>query len=203
MADPDEALEASEAAPASGRGSARRGKPARGGPAGQGAAGPGASGDDVAGDAGGLGGGAAELAGARRAGAAAALAESTDPGDDAGSGGADLIDAPAKGGGDGPDGGGVSYSLDGPVGNRRIVSRVAPSSPDWVAVRNLDLTVIVRFQVLPDGSVKQGAVIQKTSGFPEIDARALKALSKWRFQPVPAKSGAAEVWGRVSFRFTS
>jgi TonB family protein len=89
------------------------------------------------------------------------------------------------------------------VGNRRIVSRVSPTSPDWVATRSLDLTVTVRFQVLPDGSVKAGAVIQKTSGFPDIDARAVKALSRWRFQPAAAKSGAAEVWGRVTFRFTS
>ena len=135
--------------------------------------------------------------------AAAALAESTDPGDAAGSGGGDLIDANPTGGGTGPEGGGVSWSVDGPVGNRRILSRVSPESPDWIATRNLDLTVTVRFQVLPDGSVKSGAVIQKTSGFPEIDRLALQALRRWRFQTVPAKSGAPEVWGRVAFRFTS
>ena len=203
MSDPDEVL-AADAAPApSGRGSARKGKPAAGGPvAGKGGDG-GAFGESTSGEGGGVGGGQAELAGARKAGAAAALAESTDPGDGAGSGGADLIDAKAKGGGEGPEGGGVSYSLDGPVGDRRIISRVSPVSPDWVATRNLDLTVTVRFQVLPDGRVKPGAVIQKTSGFPEIDARALKAVSRWRFQAAGAKSGAAEVWGRVTFRFTS
>jgi len=203
MADPDEALEAAPARAPSGRGSARKGRAMAGGRvAGKGGDG-GAFGESDSGEGGGKGGGEAELAGARKAGAAAALAESTDPGDGAGSGGSDLIDAKATGGGIGPEGGGVSFSVDGPVGNRRIVSRVSPSSPDWVATRNLDLTVTVRFQVLPDGSVKSGAVISKTSGFPEIDTRALKALARWRFQPVPAKSGAAEVWGRVTFRFTS
>jgi len=203
MTDPDEALEAAPAAAPSGRGSARKGRPAAGGPvAGKGGDG-GAFGESESGEGGGLGGGEAELAGARKAGAAAALAESTDPGDGAGSGGSDLIDSKARGGGIGPEGGGVSFSVDGPVGNRRILSRFAPTSPDWVATRNLDLTVTVRFQVLPDGSVKAGAVIQKTSGFPDIDTRAIKALSRWRFQPVAAKSGAAEVWGRVTFRFTS
>jgi colicin import membrane protein len=200
MSDPDETLDAGTAPAPSERGSARKGRPAVGGPvAGKG----GAFGEADAGDGGGRGGGEAELAGARKAGAAAALAESTDPSDAAGSGGADLLDSKAKGGGIGPNGGGVSWSVDGPVGNRRILTRVAPQSPDWVATRNLDLTVTVRFQVLPDGSVKSGAVIQKTSGFPDIDSRALKALSRWRFQPVPAKSGTAEVWGRVTFRFTS
>ncbi len=200
MADPDEALEAAPAPSKSGRGSARKGKPRAGGPvAGKGGDG-GAFGEAESGEGGGTGGGEAELAGARKAGAAAALAESTDPGDAAGSGGSDLIDSKAKGGGVGPEGGGVSFSIDGPVGDRRILTRVSPTSPDWVATRNLDLTVTVRFQVLPDGSVKPGAVIQKTSGFPDIDARALKALSRWRFQPV--KSGA-EASGRVTFRFTS
>jgi len=141
---------------------------------------------------------------ARKAGAAAALAgaaESADPGDAAGSGGADILDAKAKGGGAGPDGSGVSYSLDGPVGRRRVLRRAVPSSPDWVGSRGLDLTVTVRFQVLPDGSVKAGAVILKTSGFPEIDRRALDALRRWRFEAVP--NGGSEVWGRVKFRFTS
>jgi TonB family protein len=203
MADPDEALSADASNVNSGRGSARKGRPAAGGPvAGKGGDG-GAFGESDSGEGGGKGGGEAELAGARKAGAAAALAESADPGDEAGSGGSDLIDSKARGGGIGPEGGGVSFSVDGPVGDRRILTRVAPTSPDWVATRNLDLTVTVRFQVLPDGSVKPGAVISKTSGFPDIDTRALKALARWRFQPAAAKSGAAEVWGRVTFRFTS
>jgi colicin import membrane protein len=149
--------------------------------------------------------GGAALARTAKAGAAAALAEgaeSADPGDAAGAGGDDLLDAKAKGGGTGPDGSGVSYTLDGPVGSRRVLKRVVPSSPDWVGARGLDLTVTVRFQVLPDGSVKPGAVIQKTSGFPEIDRRALDALRRWRFEAVPDGDGA-EVWGRASFRFTS
>ncbi|MDE2143066.1 MAG: TonB family protein, partial [Elusimicrobia bacterium] len=176
MADPDEALDPGAPAPPSGgaRGKAKAGA-------------------------------AAALAGARKAGAAAALAdtaESPDPGDAAGSGGGDLLDAQAQGGGTGPDGSGVSYSLDGPVGSRRVLARAVPTSPDWVATRGLDLAVIVRFQVLPNGSVKPGAVIQKTSGFPEIDRRALDALKRWRFEAVPS-AGAVEVWGRVKFRFTS
>jgi TonB family protein len=82
-----------------------------------------------------------------------------------------------------------------------VLKRAVPSSPDWVGARGLDLTVTVRFQVLPDGTVKPGAVIRKTSGFPEIDRLALNALRKWRFESVTA--GGTEVWGRVTFRFTS
>ncbi|HXT00808.1 MAG TPA: TonB family protein [Elusimicrobiota bacterium] len=147
----------------------------------------------------------AALAGQRRAGAAAALAdtaESPDPGDAAGSGGSDVLDAKATGGGTGPDGNGVSYSVDGPVGNRRLLRRTIPVSPDWVGTRGLDLTVTVRFQVLPNGHVKPGAVVQKTSGFPEIDSLALQAIRQWIFQAA-ANANGANVWGRVTFHFTS
>ncbi len=139
---------------------------------------------------------------AGKTGAIAALAESFDAGDAARSDGADQLDSKTRGGGISSEGG-VFFSMDGAVDTRRILSRVSPESPDWIATRNLDLSVTVRFQVMPDGSVKPGAAIQKTSGFPDIDVRAVKALSRWRFQPVSTKAGATEVWGRVTFRFTS
>jgi colicin import membrane protein len=187
-ADPDEALDADA--------DSGGGAPARAAAA----AAPLKTAPGATGSGGADGGGAA---GARRTAAAAALADTAEPadaGDAAGNGGADLLDASAKGGGVGPDGSGVSWTMDGPVGNRRVLKRAAPTSPDWVGARGLDLTVTVRFQVLPDGTVKPGSVIQKTSGFPEIDQRALDALSGWRFE---AADGAPETWGRVTFRFTS
>ena len=95
----------------------------------------------------------------------------------------------------------VSYALDGPVGDRRVIERVLPQSPDWVGARGLDLMVTIRFQVLPDGRVKPGAVIEKTSGFPEIDRRALKAIRQWIFEAAPAD--APQTWGRVVLRFLS
>lgn len=114
--------------------------------------------------------------------------------------GADAYSAPASGGGYGQGGGDASFTLEGPVGSRRLVKRVLPESPQWVAQRQLDLGVQIRFQVLADGSVKPGAVLSRTSGFPELDRRALEAIKRWRFAPLP---GASPVWGMVSFRFTS
>ena len=108
--------------------------------------------------------------------------------------------AKASGGGTGVDGGGLSWSLDGPAGSRRLLRRSLPKSPDWVSQRGLDLSVKVKFQVQPDGSVKPGAVIKQTSGFPEIDNRAVEALKKWRFDAAPAHAGP-ETWGVVTFRF--
>jgi TonB family protein len=190
MADPDEALDAGTS---SGNAAASAG-PAAAAPKASAAAASG-SGSAAASSGG--------LAGARKASAAAALADAAEPtetGDTPGRGGADLLDAKAKGGGSGPDGSGVSWTMDGPVGSRRVLKRAAPTSPDWVGARGLDLTVTVRFQVLPTGRIKPGSVIQKTSGFPEIDRRALDALGQWRFEPAV---DAPETWGRVTFRFTS
>jgi len=198
MSDPDEALDASETSGAAASSTGKKVSSAKSAATATSAA---AAADDGGGDAGGAGGGA--LAGASKASAAAALADTADvadPGDAAGEGGADLLDAAARGGGSGPDGSGVSWTMEGPVGSRRVLKRAAPTSPDWVGARGLDLTVTVRFQVLPDGTVKAGSVIQKTSGFPEIDKRALDALKSWRFE---AADGAPETWGRVTFRFTS
>jgi TolA protein len=106
----------------------------------------------------------------------------------------------ASGGGSGVDGGGLSWSLDGPAGSRRLLRRALPKSPDWVSQRGLDLSVEVKFQVQPDGTVKPGAVVKRTSGFPEIDSRALNALKKWRFDAAPSTAGP-ETWGVVKFRF--
>ncbi|MBI4372001.1 MAG: TonB family protein [Elusimicrobia bacterium] len=142
-------------------------------------------------------GGPAEAAGAAEAGAlpgaeaATVLAESPEPGDG--------TDGAADGRGTAGGGEGVSWAVEGPTGSRRALRREAPISPAWVGERGLDLTVAVRFQVLADGSIKGGAVIRKTSGYPELDRRALAALSHWRFEP--AAAGGPPVWGRASFRF--
>ena len=100
-------------------------------------------------------------------------------------------------------GSGDSWSLEGPAGARRIVSRVLPESPDWVSQRGLELSVQVRFSVLADGAVASGVVVKKTSGFPEIDRRAVEAIRRWRFEKAPAAAGAPAAWGSVRFKFTT
>ncbi|MFA6092903.1 MAG: TonB family protein [Elusimicrobiota bacterium] len=107
-----------------------------------------------------------------------------------------------SGGGPAQDGGGAAWSLEGPIGNRRLLHREIPRCPDWVAERGLDLSVQIRFQVLSDGSVHRAAAVRRTSGFPDLDRRALDALLHWRFEPIPGKS-APDTWGVVTLRFTT
>lgn len=99
--------------------------------------------------------------------------------------------------GDGAAGnGGVGWALEGPAGNRRLLARRLPSCPAWVGQRALSLSAQIKFQVARDGSVKSGAVIKRTSGFPEIDRLALNSLKGWKFE-----SANGEPWGLVTFRF--
>lgn len=91
---------------------------------------------------------------------------------------------------------GVGWSLEGPAGNRRLLSRRLPACPAWVGQRALSLSAQIKFQVARDGTVKPGAIIKRTSGFPDIDRLALSTLKTWRFE-----AAAGEPWGLVTFRF--
>ncbi|MBI4057476.1 MAG: TonB family protein [Elusimicrobia bacterium] len=115
----------------------------------------------------------------------------------------------ARGGGD-EGSGPVSWLLDGPAGNRKILKQLIPQCPDWVSSRNLDLAVKLKFRVLENGSVKEAILIKQTSGFPFIDRLALEALRQWRFQGAAKESlrdskkkKSTEVWGIVTFRFVA
>lgn len=121
-----------------------------------------------------------------------------------GRGGADAENSRPAGGGYGEGGGPVSWSVEGSVGDRRVLRRVLPHCPDWVSQRGLELSVQLKFQVLDDGTIKRGVVIKRTSGFPDIDRLALEALRKWKYQPIHNGVGMSspDVWGIVSFKFT-
>lgn len=137
--------------------------------------------------------------------AADLAAEAADPVfDPEGREGRDALNAKPSGGGFGEqEGGPVSWQLEGPVGTRRLLRRAVPACPDWVSARGLDLIVQLKFMVLENGSVKEGVLIRKTSGFPELDRVAIEALRRWTFQSLSKDKGARapETWGVVTFRF--
>ncbi|MBI4677020.1 MAG: TonB family protein [Elusimicrobia bacterium] len=115
----------------------------------------------------------------------------------------DALNSQPMGGGIKRTEGSISWSIDGPLGTRRLLQRRLPISPEWVSQRGLDLTVQVKFQVLEDGSVKPGAIIKVTSGFPELDRLALDAIKLWKFEAVPKLGASApQTWGVVTLRFT-
>ncbi|MBI3548652.1 MAG: TonB family protein [Elusimicrobia bacterium] len=145
--------------------------------------------------------------GRKGSGSGSDLPESEDAVYDAGGReGSDAENAKPAGGGFGdPNGGPVGWSISGPAGSRRVLKRVIPPCPDWVSQRGLDLKVQLRFRVLDDGSVKDGILVQRTSGFPDLDKLAIDALRKWRFDPYHPKPGekVPEIWGVVKLHFVA
>ncbi len=102
---------------------------------------------------------------------------------------------PAKRGG----GAGTAWSIAGPAANRRPVRQRLPRPPRRLGEQ--DISLMVRFEVLPDGTVRRGAAVRKSSGFPEVDRAALDAIQSWRFERLPPGVDAGPAWGDVKLKF--
>jgi TonB family protein len=88
--------------------------------------------------------------------------------------------------------------LAGPVADRGLISYAKPSYPDWAKREGVEGSVTLYFLVLPDGSVKENILVDKTSGFGDFDESAVSALRTWRFAAVNA---TGEQWGSITFHF--
>lgn len=87
----------------------------------------------------------------------------------------------------------------GPLSSRKVVNLVVPKYPAWARARNIEADVAIRFTVSPAGEVRNDAVVQRTSGFTELDKLALEALMKWKFSAL--SGNGQDQWGVVTFRF--
>jgi TonB family protein len=91
-------------------------------------------------------------------------------------------------------------SLAGPIADRPVLASRTPEYPEWAKREAVEAVVTLYFVVLPDGSIKDNILVQKTAGFEDFDTSACSALRAWRFAPLPAgRSG--EQWGTITFRF--
>ena len=89
--------------------------------------------------------------------------------------------------------------LSGPLSSRKVLKSAVPQYPGWAHARNIEADVVLRFTVGEDGLVKEGAVVARTSGYPELDQQALLALKEWRFSI--AAPGSKDQWGEITFRY--
>jgi TonB family protein len=90
--------------------------------------------------------------------------------------------------------------MTGPVADRPIVSYTSPSYPEWAKSEGVEGSVMIYFVVLPDGSVKENVMVQRTSGFADFDQNAVDAILSWRFEALGAgKTG--EQWGTILFHY--
>ena len=90
----------------------------------------------------------------------------------------------------------TSYILEGSPSERRILSKVVPKYPP-----GLQKEVMVRIQLVvdPDGTVTSLIPLQK--GDPILDEISLKALSQWKFAPLPSDLPQLPQEGQITFIF--
>lgn len=88
--------------------------------------------------------------------------------------------------------------ISGPLSKRKVVKSALPAYPDWAKRQNIEAELTIRFTVSPNGDVVS-MVIQRTSGYPELDKSSQRELKKWKFSQIDPKEG--EQWGVITFRF--
>lgn len=89
--------------------------------------------------------------------------------------------------------------LSGDIGQRRILEQIQPSYPETARRTGSEGDVRLRVWVAPEGRVSRVEVV-RLSGTPEMDKRAVEALKRWKFAPLP-EGGSVTQWGEITLRF--
>lgn len=118
-----------------------------------------------------------------------------DPGLDA-SMGSDSQTSSRRQGGTSDNGTGMT----GDLSQRRILEKVQPSYPEAARRTGIEGDVRLRVYVSAEGAVGRVDVV-KYSGTPEMDKRAIEALKRWRFAPLPEGGSAVTQWGEITMHF--
>ena len=103
----------------------------------------------------------------------------------------------AGGGSGGGIGAGKGYSIDwGGTGSRRLLSGKIPSYPKD---SDKEMLVVLRFSVLPDGSVSEIHPMSRSDQ--SLERAAIAALLQWRFEALPPQYGELIQKGSIKFNF--
>ncbi len=88
----------------------------------------------------------------------------------------------------------AALTIEGPASGRAVISK--PVNPPRVNIER-EVTIRLKFWVLPDGSV--GDVIPLQRGDVRLERAAIEYLKGWRF--TPAKPGSPMVWGIIPITY--
>jgi len=99
------------------------------------------------------------------------------------------------------EGKGTSISLAGPIAGRGITRKILPQYPSWCQSRGISGSVKIRIWVNPSGFVREGALIEMSSGYPDLDQSVINAVKSWLFEALPANVQQEAQWGVITFRF--
>jgi len=95
----------------------------------------------------------------------------------------------------------TQISLAGPIANRSILKKILPRYPEWALKKGISGVVKVRIWVEPSGYVREGKLVEISSGYPELDQAVLNSLKEWQFAPLPKNVVQEAQWGIITFRF--
>ena len=98
-------------------------------------------------------------------------------------------------------GSGTSISLAGPIASRGILKKLLPNYPSWCLSQGISGVVKIKIWVEPSGKVREGALIECSSGYPDLDQAVVNALKAWLFAPLPGTVVQESQWGVITFRF--
>lgn len=88
----------------------------------------------------------------------------------------------------------------GELGKRGILAKVQPEYPAFARRQGIEGDVTLRVWVSPRGGVSRVEVV-KLSGTPELDRRAMEALKKWKFAPLPDEIEPVTQWGEITLHY--
>lgn len=94
----------------------------------------------------------------------------------------------------------LGTGLSGDLGQRRILEQIQPGYPQAARRAGSEGDVRLRVWVAPEGRVSRVEVV-RLSGTPEMDKRAVEALKRWRFAPLPEGGSPVTQWGEITMRF--
>lgn len=117
------------------------------------------------------------------------------------SGDALMGDSPGAGGG-APGAGDGGPGAAGGTG-RRVRYQEPLEYPDWAKEKGIVAKVVLRFKVLPDGSVDSQVILRRTSGWRQLDELAIKAMRNYLFERLPPGTPQVPQWGEVALSFVA
>ncbi len=88
-------------------------------------------------------------------------------------------------------------SLSGPLKNRKILKKFAPTYPRSALKEGEEGTCMLKFWVAKDGRVRPNILILRSTGYPDLDRAAMEALKMWVFEP----SSRDDDWGVLTVVF--
>jgi len=91
--------------------------------------------------------------------------------------------------------------ISGPVTRRQLIRKVYPKYPAWAEEKGIEGKVDLKFWVSAEGMVMSVEII-KTSGYPDLDSRAMEALKKYLFSPLGKEEEQQSQWGTITIKYT-